>query len=57
MEFRPVDLVRWETLPVNISNFETDQALLDGLGDRLGNLLDSAGGRSLVVRIQLEGRG
>ena len=57
MEFRPVDLVRWETLSVNISNFETDQALLDGLGDRLGNLLDSAGGRSLVVRIQLEGRG
>ena len=57
LEFRPVDLVRWETLPVDIGGFETEQALLDGLGDKLGNLLDSAKGRSLVVRIQLQGRG
>ena len=57
LEFRPADLVRWETLPVDIGGFETEQALLDGLGDKLGNLLDSAEGRSLVVRIQIEGRG
>ena len=57
LEFRPVDMVRWETLPVNIRDFETEQALLDGLDDKLGDLLDSAEERSLVVRIQLQGRG
>ena len=57
LEFQPVDLVRWELLPVDIGDFETEQALLDGLGDELDRLLDSADGRSLVVRIQLKGRG
>lgn len=57
LEFRPVDLVRWELLPVDIGDFKAEQTLLDGLSKKLGRLLGSADGRSLVVRIQLKGRG
>ncbi len=57
LEFHPVDLVRWEFLRVDIGDFETEQALLDGLGNRLQDMLDNADGRSLIVHIQLKGRG
>ena len=57
MEFRPVDVVRWEFVEVNISGMETEQELLDGIDGALDACLESASGRSVVCRLVLRGRG
>ncbi len=57
LDFRPIDLVRWELLKVDISAFETEQELLDALRKGTERLLEGADGRSIVVRMTLTGRG
>ena len=57
LTFRPVDVVRWETLTLDIGPLETEQALLDRMDDLAGVALDSAEGRSVVARLELTGRG
>ena len=57
LAFHPVDLVRWESLSVDIGAYETEQTLLDGLHDDLQNRVERTEGRSLIVRVRLEGRG
>ncbi len=57
LEFRPMDVVRWESLSVDIGRFATDQELLDALHKGMQVLADAAGGRSIVVRVTLTGRG
>ena len=56
-KFHPMATVRWETLPVDITPFETEQELLDALQEGMQGLLDSTGGRSVIVRVTLTGRG
>ena len=57
LTFHPVDVVRWETLTLDIGPLETEQALLDRMDDLASVTLDSAEGRSVVARLELTGRG
>ena len=56
-DFRATDVVRWEYFSVDIGTLESEQDLLDTLHAKMGELLDGADGRSLVVRAGLSGRG
>ena len=57
LEFRPVDMVRWETLEVGIAALEAEQELLDAVDSATAACADAAGGRSVVFRLALAGRG
>jgi DNA repair exonuclease SbcCD nuclease subunit len=57
VDFRPVDVVRWETVSVNISNLQSDQELLNAIDAKLTALQANADGRALFVRLSLCGRG
>ena len=57
LEFRPVDMVRWETLEVGIAALEAEQELLDAVDSATAACADAAGGRSVVFRLTLAGRG
>lgn len=55
--FRPVDVVRWERIEIDIAAMTSEQELLDELSRRAEESLQAADGRSLVARIELRGRG
>ena len=57
LDFRPVDVVRWETLEVSIVGLETEQELLDAVDSAVASCAEYAGGRSVVFRLTLAGRG
>lgn len=57
LEFLETDCVRWERLRVPIDGLATEQELLDRLDEGLTGLGRAHGGRSLVVRLELAGRG
>lgn len=56
LHFRAVDTVRWQRLNLDISSYETEQHLIDGLHQQLENAVDGADGRSVVLRVALSGR-
>jgi len=56
-EFVPLQAVRWETLAVSIVGLETLDALEERLADQLDALAETCRPSSLVVRVQLTGRG
>ncbi|MCY4436221.1 MAG: DNA repair exonuclease [Chloroflexi bacterium] len=55
--FHCTDVVRWASLRFDISDSQTEQELLDDLGELLRETLSKADGRSVVVRLTLTGRG
>ena len=57
LDFRATDTVRWELASTDIGTLETEQDLLNEIDDKMQSLLDGAGGRSIVVRMTLNGRG
>ena len=57
LDFRPVDVVRWETFSLDIGPLETEQALLDAVDALAEDALGNAEGRSVVARLELVGRG
>ena len=57
LNFRAVDTIRWERLNLDISHYETDQHLIDGLHQQVEDALDCSDGRSVVLRVTLSGRG
>ena len=57
LDFRPMDVVRWETLSLNIGLLDTEQALIDAVNDLAEEALADAQGRSMVARLELTGRG
>ena len=57
LEFRPVDVVRWESLEVDITGLETEQELLNAMDAAASSCAKDAGGRPLVIRLTLTGRG
>ena len=57
LDFRPMDVVRWETLSLDIGNLEKEQTLLDAVDGLVEEALADAQGRSVVVRLELVGRG
>lgn len=56
LEFRAVDVVRWERTSIDTSELYTEQELLDALDERMQTLLDGADGRSVIARVTLTGR-
>lgn len=56
-EFRPVDVVRWETVSLDIADLESEQALIETMDERLSVCKLDADDRSLVIRLELCGRG
>ena len=57
LDFRPMDVVRWETLSLDIGSLDTEQALIDAVDDLVEEALSGAQGRSVVARMELIGRG
>ena len=57
LDFRAVDVVRWETLEVGIAGLETEQELLDSVDSSVAACVDAADGRAVVFRLTLSGRG
>ena len=55
--FEAVDVVRWEQIDLDISELQSEQDLLDELPRRVDQRLQDADNRSLVLRIDLHGRG
>ena len=57
LDFRPVDVVRWELLEVGIGGLETEQELLEAIDRRVDLCAQSTEGRPVVCRLALTGRG
>ena len=57
LDFRSTDIVRWVRPVLDISKVETEQDLLDRIGELLQESLSSTAGRCAVARITLSGRG
>jgi hypothetical protein len=57
LQFRAVDVVRWETLVVDIGGLETEQKLLDAIDQKVVTCGEVADGRPVVFRLVLSGRG
>ena len=57
MNFHPVEVVRWETLGLDIIGLETEQELIDAINDQAESALDMSDGHPVVFRLALTGRG
>ena len=57
LDFRSTDIVRWVHPLLDISKVETEQDLLDRIGELLQKTLSSTAGRCVVAQITLSGRG
>ena len=57
LDFRPVDVARWETLSLDISGLEDEQDLLNAVNNLADSALATAGGRPVITRLTLTGRG
>ena len=57
LEFRAVDVVRWETREVDIAGLGDEQRVLDAVYGVADSALDGAGVRPVVLRLVLTGRG
>ncbi len=55
LEFKEIDLIRWEKIELSVHDIETEQLLIDRLKDALDVRLQQSHGRPLVVRIILKG--
>jgi DNA repair exonuclease SbcCD nuclease subunit len=55
IEFKPIDVVRWEILVVDANEFESGYDIVDSFSHRLEQLLDENQGMPLAVRIIIEG--
>ena len=56
-EFRPVDVVRWESMELRIEDVDHWQELQDRLDQEIGDARETADGRDLIARLTLSGRG
>lgn len=57
LEFQCTDAVRWVHLKLDISELQTEQELLDEIGELVQEALTEAQFRSVVARLTLSGRG
>ena len=57
LQFKPLDVVRWETLLVAIDGLEDEQGLIDALESVVRTAVDAADNRDMVYRARLSGRG
>jgi DNA repair exonuclease SbcCD nuclease subunit len=54
-DFRPLDVLRWETCKLDASAATNPEELSDAFGQRLPALLDAAEGRTLALRVEVTG--
>ena len=57
LDFRAMDVVRWETLSLDIGPLDTEQDLLNAVNDQAEDSLAEAQGRPVVARLEVTGRG
>ena len=57
LDFHAVDVVRWETLSLDIAGLDDEQDLLNAVNDLADSALAAAGGRPVIARLTLAGRG
>jgi len=55
MEFRPVDVIRWESIELDIESLASEQELIDLIVNAVKERLDSSEGRSIVFTLSLTG--
>ena len=55
LDFRPMDMVRWETLPLDIGPPDTERALIDAVKGLAEEALAGSQGRSVAARLELAG--
>jgi DNA repair protein SbcD/Mre11 len=55
--FSATDVVRWQPIVVSIDELSDDESLGRACREAIGASVDTADGRSLVVRMRLDGRG
>ena len=57
MEFRELDVVRWESIELSIDNIGGIDAFYDRMSAGLDNLRNEGGGRDIICRLRITGRG
>lgn len=57
LEFREVDAVRWKTFSVDIGALDEVQDLINAISSKAESALEASGGRPVIVRIEITGRG
>ena len=57
LEFHPTDIVRWETLELNITGLDSEHQVLDAIDNTAYATREAADGRPVVFRLALTGRG
>ncbi|MDT2236500.1 hypothetical protein [Paenibacillus larvae] len=57
LDFIELNDIRWELCKVSIEQLQTEQELKDLIEEELERLLGEAGGKDVIVRFILEGRG
>ncbi len=57
LEFHPTDVIRWERRRLDITELDSEQKVLNSILDMAGSVLKEAEGRSVILRIILDGRG
>jgi DNA repair exonuclease SbcCD nuclease subunit len=55
VQFRPLDVLRWQRSRVNVEGIETPQEIVQSVADHLSRLLEESDNRPLAVRVELEG--
>jgi exonuclease SbcD len=53
--FKPLDVVRWESVHIDASHTESGYDIVDRLADRIEALAESTGGMPLALRIHIKG--
>lgn len=56
-KFVATDVVRWHPLEVSVAELADDEALGRSCREAIGVAIDGAGGRSLIIRLRIVGRG
>lgn len=57
LQFTPVDVVRWETISIDVGNMVSDDDLKDALIGGMEGTLSAAADRGVIYRVRLIGRG
>lgn len=57
LQFRPVDVLRWDVLEIGIAGLDTEQDVLDALNRACDASLEAGAGRPVVCRLSMTGRG
>jgi exonuclease SbcD len=55
LEFKPVDVVRWESVHVDASHSESGYDIIDRLADRIESLAESTNGIPIALRVNIKG--